>query len=94
MFVNNTVFFSLLLFSGANLDIATLPAWMQSVSQMLPLTRGIASARIIIDGGNLAEVLPLLSVELLIGIVYIFIGYFMFRAFEIQTKKRGTLEAI
>jgi len=94
MFVNNTVFFSLLLFSGANIPVAILPAWMQSVSQALPLTRGIASARIIVDGGNLSEVMPLLRGELLIGVVYIFIGFYMFRWFEIQAKKRGTLEAI
>ncbi len=94
MFVNNTVFFSLLLFSGANIPVAILPAWMQSVSQALPLTRGIASARIIVDGGNISEVMPLLSGELLIGVIYIFIGFYMFRWFEIQAKKRGTLEAI
>lgn len=94
MFVNNTVFFSLLLFSGANVEIATLPAWMQSVSQGLPLTRGIAAARTIIAGGDLAEVMPLLQMEVLIGVIYIFIGYSMFRWFEFQAKKRGTLEAI
>lgn len=94
MFVNNTVFFSLLLFSGANIEVATLPGWMQSISQALPLTRGIASARIIVDGGRLSEVMPLLTAELLIGVVYIFIGFYMFRWFEIQAKKKGTLEAI
>lgn len=93
MFVNNTVFFSLLLFSGANVEVATLPAWMQSVSQALPLTRGIASARIIVDGGSLTEVMPLLQGELLIGVIYIIIGFVLFRWFEIQAKKRGTLEA-
>lgn len=94
MFVNNTVFFSLLLFSGANVEVSTMPAWMQSVSQALPLTRGIASARIIVDGGSLAEVMPLLSGELLIGVIYIIVGFVLFRWFEIQAKKRGTLEAI
>lgn len=94
MFVNNTVFFSLLLFSGANVEISTFPAWMQSISHALPLTRGIAAARIIVDGGKLAEVMPLLIIELLIGAIYIFIGYFMFRWFETQAKKKGTLEAI
>lgn len=94
MFVNNTVFFSLLLFSGANVEVASLPAWMQAVSQGLPLTRGIAAARAIIDGASLSEVMPLLQVEALIGLIYIFFGYSMFRWFEFQAKKRGTLEAI
>src|SRR5688572_32197778 len=38
MFVNNFVYFSLLVFSGANVAISALPAWMQVVSSMLPLT--------------------------------------------------------
>jgi ABC-2 type transport system permease protein len=94
MFVNNTVYFLLLVFSGANVPLTTLPGWMQAVSQVLPLTRGIASARQIIAGASLAEVAPLLAGELLIGLAYIFLGYSLFRWFEFQAKQRGTLEAI
>jgi ABC-2 type transport system permease protein len=94
MFVNNTVYFLLLVFSGANVPLTTLPGWMRSVSQFLPLTRGIASARSVIAGVRLAEVAPLLAGELLVGLVYIFLGYSLFRWFEFQAKRRGTLEAI
>jgi ABC-2 type transport system permease protein len=94
MFVNNTVFFSLLVFSGANLDLAKMPAWMQAISQALPLTRGIASARQIIADGDLTQVAPLLNVEFLLGMLYVLIGFSMFRWFEYQAKVRGTLEAI
>jgi len=31
---------------------------------------------------------------LLVGLVYIFLGYSLFRWFEFQAKRRGTLEAI
>jgi ABC-2 type transport system permease protein len=94
MFVNNTVYFLLLVFSGANVPLTILPGWMRAVSQVLPLTRGIASARSIIAGAGLFEVAPLLAGELLIGLVYIFLGYSLFRWFEFQAKRRGTLEAI
>jgi ABC-2 type transport system permease protein len=92
MFINNTVYFSLLIFSGANVPLSSLPLWMQAVSQVLPLTRSIAAARQIIAGAPLAEVAPLLRAETLIGIVYILLGYFMFRWFERQAKRRGTLD--
>ena len=92
MFVNNTVYFLLLIFSGANIDIATLPTWMRVISNILPLTRGVSSARQIINGGNLASVAQLLIQELLIGFVYVLLGYFTFRWFEIEAKRRGTLE--
>lgn len=94
MFVNNTVYFLLLVFCGANVPLTALPGWMRAVSRFLPLTRGIASARQIIAGASLAEVAPLLTGELLIGLVYICLGYSLFRWFEFQAKRRGTLEAM
>jgi ABC-2 type transport system permease protein len=92
MFINNTVYFSLLLFSGANVPLSTLPSWMQAVAQALPLTRTIAAARQIIAGASLADVAPLLRAEVGIGVAYILLGYFLFRWFERQAKRRGTLD--
>ncbi len=94
MFVNNVVYFGMLVFSGSNLPLDTLPTWMQTISQTIPLTRGIASARALIDGKNFAYVAPLLLIEMLIGIIYITLGFALFRWFEFQAKRKGTLEAI
>jgi len=66
---------------------------MQLISQGLPLTRGIAASRALIGGSSLADVGPLLIGEFVLGVIYITIGYAMFRQFEFQAKKRGTLEA-
>jgi ABC-2 type transport system permease protein len=93
MFVNNTVYFLLLLFSGANLPLDKLPAWMQTVSAMLPLTRGIRSARLLVGGASLAEVWPLLAGELAVGLVYALVGFVLFSWFEAQARQRGTLES-
>jgi ABC-2 type transport system permease protein len=93
MFVNNTVYFLLLIFSGANIPIATLPTWMQAISFCLPLTRGIAASRLVIEGAPLSSVAPLVIGELIVGTIYALSGYFLFRSFEFQAKKRGTLEA-
>jgi len=93
MFINNTVYFLLLVFSGANIPVAVLPAWMQAISWCLPLTRSIAAARLIIRGAALPEVAPLLAGEFVVGAVYALLGYSLFRWFEMQAKRRGTLEA-
>jgi ABC-2 type transport system permease protein len=93
-FVNNTVYFMLLIFSGANVDINILPGWMQALSNVLPLTRGIASARALIAGAGLQDVLPLLVQELGIGLAYGLLGYFLFKWVEVSAKRRGTLETI
>ncbi len=92
MFVNNTVYFVILVFSGANLDLATLPAWMSTVSRFLPLTRGIEAARALIAGEQLVSITPLLIEEAAIGFFFAFLGYTLFRWFEFTAKKRGTLE--
>jgi ABC-2 type transport system permease protein len=92
MFINNFVYFALLVFSGANVPLAALPGWVQGISAALPLSRGIAAARLLIAGGSLADALPLLAGELLVGLVYVALGYSLFRWFEFQAKRRGTLE--
>lgn len=92
MFINNFVYFLLLIFSGANVPINQLPAWMQIISSMLPLTRGIAAGRLLVSGASLPSVAPLLWGELGIGLAYGLFGYLLFTVFEIEAKRRGTLE--
>jgi ABC-2 type transport system permease protein len=94
MFVNNTVYFALLIFSGANVPVSTLPGWMQAISLILPLTRGIAAARMLVAGASLREVAPLLAGEFVVGLVYVLLGYWLFAWFELQAKRRGTLETV
>jgi ABC-2 type transport system permease protein len=92
MFINNTVYFLLLVFSGANIPLANFPHYVQWFSYSLPLTRGILSARQAVMGASLAEVAPLLVGEFIVGAIYFLIGYTVFRWFEGQAKRRGTLE--
>ena len=82
----------LLLFSGANLDISTLPKWMQMISNLIPLTRGIASTRKIIAGGEMSTIYLLLIEELGIGLIFTILGFMLFSIFESKAKKLGTLE--
>lgn len=92
MFVNNFVYFTLLIFSGANIPLVQLPGWIRAVSYMLPLTRGIIAAREIVGGAGLVQVAPLLLGELGIGLAYFLAGYVLFAIFEVVAKRRGTLE--
>lgn len=94
MFINNFIYFALLIFSGANVRLETLPGWVQVVSSALPLTRGIAAARLLVGGAAFADVVPLLLGELAVGAAYSLLGYFLFAWFEYQAKRLGTLEAI
>jgi ABC-2 type transport system permease protein len=92
MFINNFVYFALLIFSGANVPLERFPQIMQSISWALPLTRGIAAARMLVDGAAFSQISSLLWGELGIGLLYGVIGYLLFAWFEIVAKRRGTLE--
>ena len=92
MFVNNFVYFLLLIFSCANVPLDQLPAWMHAISNVLPLTRGILAGRMLVSGASLPSVAPLLWSELGIGLIYGLLGYLLFTAFEVEAKRRGTLE--
>lgn len=94
MFINNAVYFSLLIFSGANIPIASLPPIMQAISAVLPLTRGIQAARAIVGGAGFDQVGPLIAGEFLIGVIYVLAGYLLFRWFEMKAKQKGTLETV
>ena len=92
MFINNFVYFALLIFSGANVPLEKFPEAMQAISWALPLTRGIAAARLLVGGAAMSQVSSLLWGELGIGLLYGFLGYLLFAWFEVQAKRRGTLE--
>ena len=93
MFINNLFYFLLLLFSGANVRLELLPGWMQAISFVLPLTRSVAAARLAISGAGIDVIGPMLVQEIGLGALYALLGYAIFRVFETESRKRGTLEA-
>lgn len=93
-FVNNMVYFLLLVFSGANVPLQNFPEPVRAFSFLLPLTRGILATRQIVSGASLAEVAPWIAGEATIGALYLALGYSLFKSFEYFAKRRGRLEAM
>ncbi len=90
--LSNVIFGFLLIFTGANVPISDLPDWMQSISQVIPFTHAIEAARELADGASLSSVSDLIGTELLIGVVYLGVGYVLLRFFEWQGRRHATLE--
>jgi ABC-2 type transport system permease protein len=90
--LTNIMFGLLLIFTGANVPLETLPGWMQSVSEVIPLTHGIEAARRLADGATLGDVAGLVAAEAAIGVVYIAVGYGVLRFMERQSRLRATLQ--
>ena len=91
-----TSMISILLYmlSGVNFPVSVLPKFLQVISCDLPLTRGIQAARLAMGGGNWLAIRSLFAGELLIGILYIGIGYLMFIWFERLSLVDGQIEAM
>ena len=88
----NLVYFLMLLVCGVNVPVDQLPPWLEQIGNMLPLTHGIEAAREIAAGATLSDVSDLLATEALIGIAYASVAYVLFKVFEIEGRKRGSLE--
>lgn len=93
-FINNTIFFLLLIFSGANIPLAQMPGWAQVISAGLPLTHGIQAARLFVSGSSSTNAWLLLGEECLIGAFYAVLGLALFRWLEFLARRRGSLEAL
>jgi len=91
-FAANLVYFLLLLFCGVNIDVGSLPGWMEAIGRALPLTHGIEAARRIVAGASLGDVAGLVATEALIGVGYGVAAYALFRALEIEGRRRASLE--
>lgn len=90
-FASNLVYFLMLLFCGVNVPLETLPGWMQAIGRGLPLTHGIEAARAVASDASLGDVLGLVRTEGSIGLVYAALAYSLFRVFEFEGRRRGTL---
>ena len=90
--LNNVIFGLLLIFTGANLRIDTLPGWMQAISSRVPLTHGIEAARRVANGASLGNVSGLLVREAVVGVVYAFLGYQLLLFMERESRKRASLQ--
>jgi ABC-2 type transport system permease protein len=90
--LSNVVFGILLIFTGVNVAVASLPGWMQAIAAWMPLTHGIAAAREVAQGASVGDVGPLLAAEAGLGVLYTIIGLVLLRVLEWQSRRLATLD--
>jgi ABC-2 type transport system permease protein len=90
--LSNVLLGLLLIFCGVNVPLDDLPGWMSTIAQGLPLTHGIEAARRVVGGEALGDVGGLVGTELLIGVLYLGLGFSVLRFFEERSRRHATLE--
>jgi ABC-2 type transport system permease protein len=91
-FASNLVYFLMLLVCGVNVPVDVLPGWLQAIGSAVPLTHGIEAAREVVGGASLGDVSDLVLTELVIGIAYTATAFMLFRLFEVEGRRRASLE--
>jgi ABC-2 type transport system permease protein len=77
---------------GVNFPVESLPPMLQPVAYGLPLTRGIMAARLALQGAGWGVIGHLVTGEVLVGAIYILIGYLSFHLIEKRSMASGTLD--
>lgn len=90
-FASNLAYFLMLLICGVNVPLEALPGWMQGIGRSVPLTHGIEAARAIAGGATWADVGSLVATEATIGAIYALAAYGLFRFFEGESRRTGSL---
>ncbi len=88
----NWLAYAMMVFCGVNIPFASLPPILQAIGNLLPVTHGLLAIRAVVDGASYSSVLPLIGIELLIGIIYGVVAWFMFGYRLYVTRQRGTFE--
>ncbi|HKT22553.1 MAG TPA: ABC transporter permease, partial [Nitrososphaerales archaeon] len=92
LIVANVFLFVTLLLSGVNFPVSELPAWLQPVSWVIPLTYGTTAVRMAISGASLQALLPVMGWEALDGLLVLVAGFALFAGFESLARKTGRFE--
>lgn len=92
--VTNTASQILLIFTGANFPISSLPKVFQFIPPILPLTRSISVAQSIMDGNMQVGFLNPLKAEMILGFIYLLIAVVVLHTMEKVAIKNGSLDML
>jgi len=83
----------LLLVSGVYYEVEVLPGWMQAIATVSPVTYALQGARAaLLDGAGAAELWSSIWPLLIMGVVFVPLGLFVFHLGESYAKRTGKLK--
>jgi len=83
----------LLLVSGVYYEVSVLPEWMQAIATVSPVTYALEGSRAALqDGAGIAELWESIRVLIVMGVVFVPLGLFVFHLGERYAKKTGKLK--
>jgi ABC-2 type transport system permease protein len=92
--ITSTLQIAFYILIGVNFPVSLLPGFLQIIAYGLPMTRGIMATRMALNGANWASISNLVFGELLVGFIYLALGYFIFSVVEKASMASGSLDSI
>jgi ABC-2 type transport system permease protein len=90
--VTNIGYFTLMLLSGVEVPVASLPPGIRVISECLPLTHGLQAIRQLYSGAPLNQVAAQACLEILTGTCWFGIAWLAFIHFARQGRRTGSIE--
>lgn len=83
----------LLLVSGVYYPVNVLPGWMQSIATVSPVTYGLRGSRAALrHGADIAQLWDTIWPLLIMGVVFVPLGLYIFHLGELYAKRTGKLK--
>ena len=83
----------LLLVSGVYYPVDVLPGWMQSLATISPVTYGLEGSRAALqDGAGIAQLWGTIWPLLVMGVIFVPLGLYIFHLGELYAKRTGKLK--
>jgi ABC-2 type transport system permease protein len=90
--VSETIGYVFYVFSPVRYPIESLPMWAQIIGKLIPLTYALIIVRaIMLLGTSLSAMYWELLALIIIDVVFLLAGFYMFNWMETKTKKSGTM---
>lgn len=89
---SNLVAIGMMVLCGVTVPVEFMPAPLQALATILPLTHGLAALRALLAGGPPEQIVALVVREVIIGIGYLLVATAAFRYFLQRARQRGTLD--
>ncbi|WP_346898322.1 ABC transporter permease [Clostridium sp. UBA7503] len=90
--IMNILSMVLLALSGANIPLEYFPVTIQKISYCLPITRSIQAANLAMKNQEISKIIHLMGEEILLGIIYIILGYTFMILMEKVAQKRASFD--
>jgi ABC-2 type transport system permease protein len=79
-------------FCGVSVPVTFWPTWLQFISNLLPVTHGLAAVRLVVEGGHPAPIMTQVAFEILAGLGWLALALLVVDRFAEAGRADGSID--